>query len=285
MVKSLFQTLRNRVGQSKFMVLREAKARTGTFREQEELGLLERSNYAYGMLRAADLARFMGLKRVTVCEFGVATGNGLIAMIEHAARIEREAGVSFRIVGFDTGEGLPQIGGYEDHPELWSPGDFAMVNKDELINRIGGRAELLLGDIKNTVSGFVASLSREAPLGFISVDVDIYSATCSALRCLDGPAECYLPAISMYFDDVSFYFANRWCGELRAIDEFNRDHELRKIDNDRALKHRLIETPSLWHSHMYVAHILDHQLRAHPPDRRAMGLEDHVNFMRQFNMI
>jgi hypothetical protein len=285
MVKSLFQALRSRVGQSKYLLLREAKARAGTFREQEELGLLPRSNYAYGMLRAADLARYMGQKRVTICEFGVATGNGLIAMIDLAERLERESGMGFRIVGFDTGAGLPQIGGYEDHPELWSSGDFAMVNKEELKKRIDGRAELLLGDIKDTVSDFVASLSREAPLGFVSVDVDIYSATCSALHCLEGPAESYLPAISMYFDDVAFYFANRWCGELRAIEEFNRDHELRKIDNDRGLKYRPIEAPALWHSHMYVAHIFDHELRSHPPDRQAMGLDDHVNFMRQFNVL
>ncbi|MGC8640735.1 MAG: hypothetical protein ACP5XB_12765 [Isosphaeraceae bacterium] len=255
----------------------------GTFREREELGLLPRPNYAYGMLRAADLARYLGLKQVTACEFGVATGAGLTAMIDHAADIEREAGVRFRIVGFDTGTGLPRVGGYEDHPELWAPGDFAMVNKDELTKRIEGRAELLLGDISDTVCGFVASLAREAPLGFVSVDVDIYSATCSALRCFEGPAEHYLPAISIYFDDVSFYFANRWCGELRAIDEFNRDHELRKIDIDRGLIHRGIEVPALWHSRMYVAHILDHEFRAHPVERPWMTLEDHVKFVRQFD--
>jgi hypothetical protein len=285
MLKSLFQVLRHQIGQSKYQLLREARAREGTFREQEELGLLPRSNYAYGMLRATGLARYLGLKRVTICEFGVATGNGLIAMIEHADRLERETGIGFRIVGFDTGAGLPQIADYKDHPELWSPGDFTMVNRDELTKRIGGRADLIFGDIKDTVSGFLGSLSADAPLGFISIDVDIYTATCSALRCLEGSAERYLPAISMYFDDVAFYFANRWCGELRAIDEFNRDHELRKIDNDRGLVHRAIEAPSVWHSRMYVAHILDHELRSRSAVRPSMGLDDHIAFMRQFGMV
>ncbi len=160
-----------------------------------------------------------------------------------------------------------------------------MVNKEKLTQQIDGRAELLLGDIKDTVTGFVASLSKDAPVGFISIDVDIYSATCSALRCLDGPSEFYLPAISMYFDDVTFYFANRWCGELRAIDEFNHDHELRKIDHDRGLLRRAIEAPALWYHHMYVAHILDHQFRSRPVERQAMDLEDHINFMRNFNML
>jgi hypothetical protein len=285
MVNTLFQVLRSRLGRSKYQFLREAQARAGTFRQQEELGLLPRPNYAYGMLRAADLARYLGLKRVTICEFGVATGNGLLAMIDLAGRIEREDGISFRIVGFDTGAGLPQVGGYEDHPELWSPGDFAMVNKEELAKRIDGRAELLLADIKDTVSGFVSSLSRDAPLGFVSVDVDIYSATCSSLLCLEGSAELYLPAISMYFDDVTFFFANRWCGELRAIEEFNRDHELRKIDHDRGLLHRTFEAPSIWHAHMFVAHILDHEFRSRPASRNSMALDDHIKFMRQSNML
>lgn len=285
MVRGLFQALRGRIGLFKYRLLREAQARNGTGRQQEELGLLPRPHYAYGMLRAADLARYLGQKRVTICEFGVATGNGLLAMVDLAARLGPETGVEYRIVGFDTGAGLPSIGGYEDHPELWSPGDFSMVNKEQLTERLGGRAELFLGDIKDTVAGFVSSLSASAPLGFIAVDVDIYSATCSALRCLDGPPELYLPAISTYFDDVTFFFANRWCGELRAIEEFNQEHELRKIDHDRGLLRRQIELPSLWHSHMYVAHILDHECRSQPGSRESMGLEDHINFMRQFNML
>ena len=285
MVRGLFQSLRSRIGLWKYHLLREARARNGTARQREELGLLPRPHYAYGMLRAADLARYLGCKRVTVCEFGVATGNGLLAMVDLAAKLEPETGVEYRIIGFDTGTGLPPIGGYEDHPELWSPGDFAMVNKEQLMQRLSGRAELFLGDIKDTVTDFIASLSADNPLGFIAVDVDIYSATCSALRCLEGPAERYLPAISMYFDDVTFYFANRWCGELRAIEEFNRDHELRKLDHDRGLLRRLFEAPSLWQSHMYVAHILDHEVRSRPGIRQSMGLEDHIDFMRQFNML
>jgi hypothetical protein len=252
--------------------------------EQEQQGLLPRPNYAYGMFRAAGLARFLGQSRVTVCEFGVATGNGLVAMIDLASRITPETGVEFRIVGFDTGEGLPEIGGYEDHPELWSSGDFAMVNREELTRRIAGRAELRFGDIRDTVGGFVASLEPSAPLGFVSVDVDIYSATVSALRCLEGDPLLYTPAISMYFDDVNFYFANRWCGELRAIDEFNAAHALRKIDQDRGLVPRMLEAPAVWHHAMYVAHVLDHPTRVRAQKREGMGLREHLEFTRQFNL-
>src|SRR5262245_28178983 len=107
-------------------------SRSGTPRQKERLGLLFRPNYAYGLFRAADMAQLVGKSRVTVCEFGVATGNGLINLIELAEPISKETGIGFRIVGFDSGEGLLELEGYKDHPELWSPGDFAMVNRDQL---------------------------------------------------------------------------------------------------------------------------------------------------------
>ena len=280
MVSALFQTLRKQLGQTKHRILSEAGARAGSVREQERFGLLPRPNYAYGMLRAADLARFVGVNEVTVCEFGVATGNGLMAMVSLAERLQPETGVQFRIVGFDTGAGLPQIGGFEDHPELWSAGDFSMENKETLIKELSGRAELIFGDIKDTVPGFLSSLSKRAPLGFVSVDVDIYSASRSALGCLLGPAECYVPAVSMYFDDVSFFFANRWCGELRAIDEFNEQNQMRKIDHDRSKRFRTSNGSETWYGSMYVAHILDHECRSRPVQRKPLDLQEHLQFMQ-----
>lgn len=72
------------------------------FRTRERHGLINRPNYVYGMLRAADVAKYFGKKEVTVIEFGVASGAGLLNMIEVAPQIERETGVQIRIVGFDT---------------------------------------------------------------------------------------------------------------------------------------------------------------------------------------
>src|ERR1700679_2303748 len=83
--------------------------RAGDFRARESYGLVSRPNYAYGMLRAADLARFLGKRAVTVCEFGVATGNGLSNMVELAEQIYADTKIELRIVGLDTGEGLPSI--------------------------------------------------------------------------------------------------------------------------------------------------------------------------------
>ena len=252
-------------------------------RDKERMGLFPRPPYAYGLLRAADMARFFGKRRVTVCEFGMAEGNGLNVLINLAELISGVTDVEYRIVGFDTGEGLPQICGYPDHPEMWSAGDFPMVDRVGLVNRIDGRAELLFGDIKDTVGGFLTSLSPDAPLGFVSVDVDIYTASRSALGCFQGPPELYLPVVSTYFDDVTSFFSNRWCGELRAIDEFNQIGEFRKIDRDRSMIHRACEKPAAWHDRMYACHVLDHEYRVRPRARQGLTLKQHVDLMREYD--
>ena len=234
----------------------------GTFRAKEQLGLAQpRPNYAYGLLRAADLCRWQGKKKATVVEFGVAAGDGLLAMIDNAEKITRETGVEFQIVGFDTGQGLPPFEGYKNHPELWFPGDFAMPDRAILEEKIRGRAKLVFGDIGDTVPQFMQTMSPDAPLGFISVDVDLYSATVSCLRILTGKPELYCPAVAVYLDDITTYFGNRWCGELAAVHDFNDAQELRKIDKDYTLPGHRPHKRLRWYESMFVAHILDHDLR------------------------
>jgi hypothetical protein len=251
----------------------------GDFRTRERYGLISRSNYLYGMLRAADVAKYFGKKGVTVIEFGVASGAGILNMVELAPAIERETGIALRIVGFDTGSGLPATQGYKDHPEIWNLGDFATEDRNKLLEELNGRAEVIWGNIDDTVDSFSDTIDPSAPLGFISVDVDIYSATKAALRCLTKRPEKYNPAISMYFDDVAFFFANKWAGELAAIVEFNEEYELRKIDHDRSLPgHRPVKADG-WYSSMYVCHVLDHDSRQKPQLRQELNIGGHVDFM------
>lgn len=172
---------------------------------REQYGLIARANYLYGMLRAADVPKYCGKQSVTVVEFGVASGAGMLNMIGLAPMIEKETGIHLRIVGFDTGQGLPSVQGYKDHPELWRAGDFATEDRETLMRAVGGRAEIIWGDIADTIGPFTDSINSAAPLGFLSVDLDIYSTTTVALRCLTGQPEKYNPGISMYFDDVSFF--------------------------------------------------------------------------------
>lgn len=253
--------------------------RAGDFRTKERYGLINRPNYLYGMLRAADCAKYFGLSSVTAIEFGVASGAGLLNMIHLAELITRETGVQFHIVGFDTGSGLPSVEGHKDHPEIWNPGDFATENRPALLKKLAGRGEIVWGDIADTIKPFTAQIDPKSPIGFMSVDVDIYSAAKAALSCLKSSPEMYLPAISVYFDDVSFYFANQWAGELAAISEFNAEVELRKIDRDRSLPgHRPIKATG-WYQSMYVCHILDHPARQRPISRPQLTIKEHAEFM------
>jgi hypothetical protein len=250
------------------------------FRARERCGLVSRPNYAYGMLRAADCAKYFGHRSVTAIEFGVASGAGLLNMVHLAGLIEAETGIRFHIVGFDTGTGLPTIQGFKDHPEIWNPGDFAMEERDKLVKKLQGRAEIVWGDIAQTVDEFTENIQPSCPIGFVSIDVDIYSGSKAALRCLTGTADKYIPAISMYFDDVSFFFANRWCGELASIAEFNNENELRKIDIDRSLCGRVSLGSNNWHQMMHVCHILDHAARQIPPTRDQLTIKSHYEFMK-----
>jgi len=252
---------------------------------QENWGVLDRPSYGYGILRAAQLAKFFGYQQTTICEFGVAHGGGLLSMIELAEKITAATGVKFRIVGFDTGAGLPDFTGCKEHPEVWSHGDFALVDAEMLKQKINGRAELVIGDIKDTIGGFLKTVSKDSPIGFISVDVDLYSAACASLSGLTGPAESYLPAVATYFDDVGFYFCNHWCGELAAMEEFNEKNQFRKIDTDYTLPGKRPVKFARWYPQMYVAHILDHPKRQTSPSRDSLNMQQHGEYLLKHGIL
>lgn len=233
------------------------------------------------MLRAADCAKYFGLKSVTAIEFGVASGAGLLNLVSLAEQINAETGVTFRVVGFDTGKGLPDVKGHKDHPEIWNAGDFAMEDRDSLMKKLDGRAEVIWGDISETVDAFTESIDPTCPVGFVSVDVDIYSGSMSSLRCLTGRPNQYTPAVSMYFDDVAFFFANRWCGELASIAEFNEASHYRKIDMDRSLPGRRYAKADSWYQTMHVCHVLDHPARERPLQRDNLTIGEHYEFMKK----
>jgi hypothetical protein len=160
-----------------------------------------RPNYTWCVLHAASVASRTGVPEISVLEFGVAGGNGLVALEAVAAEAERVLSVGVRVYGFDTGEGLPPPRDHRDAPFLMEGGDFPM-DQDALRARLE-RAELVLGEVCSTVPTFLES--GPPPIGFISFDLDYYSSTCDALRLLDGDAEAFLPRVLCYFDDVHWY--------------------------------------------------------------------------------
>jgi hypothetical protein len=63
--------------------------------------------YLYGLLCAARTARAAAVRKFTAIEFGVAGGNGLIALERYAGVVEEACGVAVDVVGFDMSTGLP----------------------------------------------------------------------------------------------------------------------------------------------------------------------------------
>jgi len=212
-----------------------------------------RPNYLAGVLGGADQAKREGVSKISVYEFGVAGGNGLVALEEYAAAVEKETGVAISVYGFDAGSGLPALcGDYRDHPDQWRPSDYQM-DEQALRQRLSERTTLIIGDIKKTLPEFVAKRIAP-PVGFVSVDVDLYSSTVDTLKIFTLPGKSMLRRVPMYFDDTDFVFNHRFAGEFLAMDEFNESQDGVRIDIWRGLwKHRPFPESS-WLKNMYMAH-------------------------------
>ncbi len=235
----------------------------GGFRAKVAWDLVPRHHTAYGLLKAADYAAALGLEEVTAIEFGVAAGAGLLNLCEVAARVTRATGIRFRIVGFDTGRGMPPPRDYRDHPEYYAEGDFP-TDVAALSARLPANARLVVGDVAETVPAFVAELTASAPVGFVAVDVDYYWSAVESLAVFTGPADRYLPITLVYLDDVEEEGVNPWCGELLAVNQFNDAHPRRKITPFNFLRQRRIFRRAKWIDHLFALHVLDHPTRSAP---------------------
>jgi hypothetical protein len=214
--------------------------------------------YGYSVYQAAQLARKLGHPRISAIEFGVAGGNGLIALERHAKQVEKETGVAVSIYGFDTGAGMPAPTDYRDLPYMWQEGYFAM-DPAQLRARLTS-AQLVLGPVEHTVAGFVAQ-HQPAPIGFISFDLDYYSSTVAALRLLEADHRYFLPRVVCYLDDISGdidYAYNEFTGELLAVKEFNDTHADIKVSRVHGLRYAKPHIPRSWHDQIFVAHRFTH---------------------------
>jgi hypothetical protein len=220
------------------------------------LGLRERPHLAYGLLSAGTQAHKLGVDRITAIEFGVGAGNGLLALEEHSAVVSRMTGVAISVIGFDTGKGLPEPVDYRDLPYTWEAGFYPM-NEKLLRSRLRA-AELVLGDVRQTVPAFVrdrgAALQR-APIGFVSFDLDDWSSTLAAFEIFRHHPETCLPRVWCYFDDLPWTIED--IGELRAIRDFNGEPHGRKLRRPYSLRHMIPFRP-LWADQIYQAHLFDH---------------------------
>ncbi len=226
-----------------------------TYTELRAQGL-DRPNYIWSVLHVADIARYLQIPRFSVLEFGVAGGNGLVALDRLSDAVGDLLDVEIEVYGFDTGAGLPPPQDHRDAPYIMDPGDFPM-QEDQLRARLR-RAELVLGMVEDTVGTFLQGSA--APVGFIAFDLDFYSSTVGALKVLDAPAERLFPRVLCYFDDVLGYPWGDCNGPRLAMAEFNAAHTERNISHLPGMKWSVParQFNSRWAESMYLAHVFDH---------------------------
>ncbi len=217
-----------------------------------------RSNYAWGMVQSAFLASSLRLDRISVIEFGVAGGNGLIAMEHMAAWLEKHFGIRIDVYGFDGGQGLPRPVDWRDLPNLWPEGGYPM-DEQVLRSRLQ-RAKLVVGMVDETVDGFLAT--DPAPIGFIAFDLDQYTSTTHAFKVLEADPRVLMPRIHCYFDDILGYTCGHHNGERLAITEFNETHPDRPISQIYGLRFSLPRKlrEATWTEKMFMTHVVEHPL-------------------------
>jgi hypothetical protein len=211
-----------------------------------------RPNYAYGINQAAVEAKALGVGRIAAIEFGVAGGQGLVAMECIAEELSHHHGVEIDIFGFDTGSGQPAALDYRDAPYIWAPGQFPM--NETLLRSHLRRARLFIGLAKDNLNVFLSS--RPPPIGFMAFDMDYYSSTVDVFPLLDQSHEMFLPRTFCYFDDIIGHdneFHSEFTGELLAINEFNQAREGAKLARINGLSHKR-RFPARWNDQMFVFH-------------------------------
>jgi hypothetical protein len=230
-----------------------------SFLTRLEYDAVVRPYYAFCMHNAAALAKALGQRKLSVIEFGVAGGNGLVNVEQHAHELQRVSGCDFDVYGFDLATGLPRPEDYRDMPYMWAEG-FYKMDRELLEGRLK-QAKLVIGNVSETVASFFTTYNP-APIGAALFDLDYYSSTRDALRIFDGPPNFYLPRVYCYFDDIAsggLRANNRYVGVLRAIEEFNENSATKKIAQVSGLSTSRA-VPASWNERIFVMHDFAHPL-------------------------
>jgi hypothetical protein len=231
------------------------KYQLGSLLFRLRIGALARPNYAYLLWVAARQAKALKMDSFSVLEYGVAGGNGLVALEELAIEVEKLFDIKIEIYGFDTGEGLPAPLDYRDLPYHWKAGFFKM-DVPALQSRLK-KAKLVLGNVSDTGAKFFKEW-KPAPGGAMIHDFDYYSSTCVALKMLQAERSNFLPRVTIYFDDTNGSDQEMYCeftGQRLAIAQFNLASERTKLGQP---SHLIAKARAAWHHQIWVAHLFDH---------------------------
>jgi hypothetical protein len=218
--------------------------------------LLERPNYAYCVYQGGKLAKRLGYKRISVIEFGVAGGAGLLNLESHAEQISKALGIEIEVYGFDTAEGLPSPVDYRDLPYFWKK-EFYRMDYEKLRKKLRF-AKLVIGDVRMTTERFFTDYNP-APIAAVLHDLDYYSSTAAALRLFDNGDTYLLPRVFNYFDDIvgsDIELHGDFMGERLAINEFNALHKSRKFCPAYNLLCR--KDVESWHHQIFILHLFEH---------------------------
>lgn len=244
----------------KFVVM---KTRLFGYATRYSIGAVERPHYAYCVYQAAKLAQKLGLENISVIEYGVAAGGGLLDLEYHAMEIEKIFSIKIEVYGFDSGGGLPTPRDYRDLPYLWKEG-FYKMDFQRLQSKLK-KAKLIIGNVDDTKKRFFEDY-HPAPIGAIMYDLDFYSSTVSVLEMLEYGDEKYLPRVFTYFDDINGtqideVLYSDHTGERLAIKEFNVKNDFIKITPAYNLTTKEIVEP--WNHQIRICHFFKHDLYNH----------------------
>jgi hypothetical protein len=218
---------------------------------------IERPQYFYCVYNGALLAKRLGHEHISVIEFGVANGNGLLILENYAEAVSKIFNIKIDVYGFDTGKGLPSLDGFRDMPYWWQPGFFEM--DIEGLKKKLRFAKLVIGDIRESASHFFDKYNP-APIAAVMHDMDLYSSTNAALKIFNADTKYFLPRIFNYFDDIignDIMLCSDFTGERFAIDEFNAVHDNRKLSP----AYHLITKKKIerWYHQIFILHLFNHE--------------------------
>jgi hypothetical protein len=157
-------------------------------------------------------------------EFGVGQMKSMLKYWSAFKRLRRVLGFGPpRIFGFDTFTGLPDTRSVSDKIEGWSPGRYALsieecraIIEQERIPNV----EFFQGLYQDTLTQGLREHLADFPPAIVNIDVDFYSSTVEVLQFIKPMLQ---PGVLIHFDDLWSFNGDPTRGELRAINEFNRE--------------------------------------------------------------
>jgi hypothetical protein len=232
----------------------------GNLLDKIKYDVIPRQPYAFGLNEVFRKAHIQKIKKILIIEFGVASGAGLFNLAYLANKLAKIYNLDYEVIGFDTGKGMPPPKDYRDHPEKYLTGDFPPLLLSKI--KLPKKTKIYYGDVQKTINKLKKDLKeKNTRIGFAAIDVDYYSSTLSCLKSFTFNQSFYFSSTVLYFDDVNNPDHNEFCGELLAINEFNKKNINRKICKMTQLKNWRIFKNALWLDQMYFLHVLDSDYR------------------------